>query len=136
LDPDAKEFPSDLTPDGDWLLYITERTGDQQLHLAPFPPVAGQDWNVTADGCQRGWFDVSRQRILFTRVDEEGDAMIWTVSCELTPEVRLGRPEPLVPVPRGVELQRFDPVGERFLGVAKEQVEELTLRLVTNWGEG
>ena len=50
--------------------------------------------------------------------------------------MRLGRPEELFKVPAGTKLQGFDGEGERFLVSGKDASEKVSLRLVTQWGEG
>ncbi|MFT7542622.1 MAG: hypothetical protein ACI9K5_003602, partial [Gammaproteobacteria bacterium] len=136
LEGQHQEYITDLSAESEWMLYVTERTGESQLHLAPFPPDPNKDWAVTADGCNRGWLDEARGRILFSRSDEEGRNAIWSVSCELDPGVRLGRPEELFKVPAGTTLHWFDGEGERFLVTGKDASEKVFLRLVTQWGEG
>jgi len=126
-----RELLMDFADDGEWILYTTNRTGEFQLHLTAFPPDLNKDWAVSGEGCERGWFDGVRNRILFMRPGDEGSESIWSVSCELTPEVRLGRPEELFQVPAGTELWTFDEESERFLIFATNASNKQSLRLVT-----
>jgi hypothetical protein len=132
----TSEYPLELTRDGEWMIYTTDRTGERQLHLGAFPPQPSRDWAVTADGSNAGWFDEERERILFTRRDDGGRTALWSVSCQLTPAVELGRPVELLELPDGVKLQQLDPDGERFLVTVEDENRRSVLRLISNRGKG
>ena len=42
----------------------------------------------------------------------------------------------LFEIPTGTRIQQFDPENERFLIVTQEKSDKISLRVVTNWGEG
>jgi hypothetical protein len=132
----TSEYPQDLTRDGEWMIYTTDRTGERQLHFGAFPPQPSRDWAVTADGSTAGWFDEERERILFTRRDDGGRTALCSVSCQLTPPVELGRPVELLELPDGVRLRQFDPDGERFLVTVEDENRRSVLRLISNRGKG
>ena len=132
LSAELREWPLALTREGEWMLYSTNRTGERQLHLGAFPPDSSRDWVVTADGSEEGYFDEERGRILFWRVDDdELSSTLWSVSYQLSPTVKLGRPEKILDVPKGVELKQFDEANERFLVTVIDENLQWVLRLIS-----
>ena len=130
------------------MLYTSDATGDRQLHLAPFPPDPNRDWTVatlgrtdwSVNGPGGGsWFDEERDRVLF--VNEGPDSIpdagrwIWSVSFTHDPDVQLGRPEPLLALPKDLRISDFDAANLRFLGTANEQPTRIEVRLLRGWRE-
>jgi len=45
-------FPTNaaISPDGRWLAYISEETGDYEVYVQPYPNPAGSKWKITSSG--------------------------------------------------------------------------------------
>ena len=141
LDGDAKVEPvvsgpfaqrsGELSPDGHWLAYESDETGQLEVYVQPYPgpgpktpvSIGGGRWPMWApDGL--ALFYESAGRLLVRPVDTD-------------PTLRLGRPEVLLDL-SGYELgterdrRQFDiaPEGDRFLMM---KVERAQIDLVLNW---
>lgn len=51
-DPQFRHFPAKLSPDGRWLVYVSDESGDAEIYVAPYPSLEGK-WRVSKDG--GGW---------------------------------------------------------------------------------
>ncbi len=51
-DPQFRHFPAKLSPDGRWLAYVSDESGDGEIYVAPYPSLEGK-WRVSKDG--GGW---------------------------------------------------------------------------------
>jgi hypothetical protein len=128
LDPAYDEELESFSPEGDWMLYLSERTGEQQAYLAPFPPgEADRSWPVSADGADDAWFSDELDEIVFRDDDE-----VLAVSLQLDDEVELGRPERLFTLPENTSLEDYDGAG-RFLAVRSTEAGPLKLYVDTEW---
>lgn len=44
-----RHWPSSVTPDGKWLAYLSDQTGDYRIMVRPFPDVQRRVWVVSGD---------------------------------------------------------------------------------------
>jgi len=81
-----------VSPDGKWLAYLSNETGDQEIYARPFPDVNSGKWQISANGGQEPrWSRDGRE--LFYR---SGDAMM-AVAIETKPSFKAGVPQKLFP---------------------------------------
>ena len=90
-----------LSPDGHWLAYISDQTGDYRLYVEAFP-AGGQVFPISiGQGREPVWSRDGRE--LFYR---SGDKQVWAVDIETTPTFKAGTPRLLFEVPYAL-----DPIG-------------------------
>jgi Tol biopolymer transport system component len=121
-----------LSPDGAWLAYMSNASGNDEVYLAHYPDMAGQTRVSTSGGSWPVWDPDGRA--LYYR---QGNA-VMAVSIETSPALELGTPVQLFTgAYMGVDGDRkFDiaPDGERFLMI--ERVDPTTSRqlvVVQGW---
>ena len=52
LDEEFNESGAVLSPDGRWLAYLSDETGELQVYVRPFPDVDSGRWRISTDGGQ------------------------------------------------------------------------------------
>ena len=96
LGGDAMVFPSDLSPDGRYLLYYTGRQGSESNYLTRYPEITGR-WKVsTGTDVNAETFAPDGSAIYYT-----SDDALYRVSFEDGPTPVLGRPEQVGILPEG-----------------------------------
>ena len=107
----------EVSPDGRWLAYRSDESGQFEVYVRPFPNVADGKWPVsTAGGGYPGWSPDGSQ--LFYRTLDGASLMGVTVDTE--PTFRVGIPEILVEGDYAYGFGRgrswdISPDGQRFL---------------------
>ena len=126
---------SALSPDGRWLAYLSNESGEYQIYVRPFPNVDDGKWQISRDGGVGGpvWGPDGRE--LFFRGNL---TTMRRVRVETEPTFVPGRPEVLFPNPyRGGGMGRARPIdlspdGTRFLMI-RETPPNLHFVVVQNW---
>ena len=85
----AEEFDPSLSPSGDYLLYSSDESGEQEVYLRDYPSGTGR-WQVSTSGGTLPQWAPSGDKIYYTR-----DVEFLEVEVELEPQVRLGAPQVL-----------------------------------------
>ena len=133
LQTPRNEWFTDLSPDGHWLAYASDESGQQEIYVRPFPTGGGK-WQISTEGGIRP---------LWTRNGElvyrNGDNMM-AVSIATHPTLSVGTPRLLFE--RHYEglgvYYDVTPDGQRFLMLkASEQTEaaQTQVNVVQNWFE-
>ncbi|MBI4887996.1 MAG: protein kinase [Acidobacteria bacterium] len=132
LNTPAYEGGASLSPDGRWLIHVSNESGQNEVYLRPFPG-PGRRWQVSTDGgTQAVWNPNGRE--LFYR---SGDKMM-AVEVSTTPDVTLSPPRLLFErryaYGAGVTIANYDVTrdGQRFIMV-KEESNAGRLNVVLNW---
>jgi serine/threonine-protein kinase len=129
-----------VSPDGNWLAYESNESGDQfEIFLRPFPDVSGRREKVSiAGGRFPVWGPKGSNELFF--VDLDGGMMAASVT--LSPSLSLGRVTRLFEwekPPRGGSGTPYDvsPIDGRFLleKVASEGPGAINISVVLNWTE-
>jgi Tol biopolymer transport system component len=69
VDTKFEEFDAALSPDGRWLAYSSNESGQLELYVRPFPGTSTAKWQVsTAGGAEPNWTRISRE-LLFVSND-------------------------------------------------------------------
>jgi eukaryotic-like serine/threonine-protein kinase len=127
-----------VSPDGRWLAYLSNETGDMEIYVRPFPDINSGKWQISWNGGQEPrWSRDGRE--LFYR---SGDAMM-VVAIETKPTFKAGVPEKLFPdAYYSTYGHNWDisPDGKRFLmvkgaNVASESGMLQRINIVLNWTE-
>jgi Tol biopolymer transport system component len=129
---DPSEFVNGaISPDGKWLLYVSDETGRQEIYVVPYPGLGEKRQVSTAGGVSGRW--LGDRSILYA---QPSDGKLLAVDLELKGDsLRMAAPRPLfgnkVP-PRGA----FDVArdGKRILiAVPVDDSSSAQIRFVSDW---
>ncbi len=130
LKEEFQERFSEVSPDGAWIAYVSDETGQFEIYVRPFPKV--EDWKVAISrggGISPTWGPDGRE--LFYR---NGTKMM-AVSIQTEPSFAHGTPEVLFErFPDTSHVRQYDisPDDGRFLMIKQDEPEMV---LVQNWFE-
>lgn len=126
IDSPANENRHQLSPDGRYLAYTSDESGERDVYVTSFPETA-QRWTISTDGGdQPVWSRDGRE--LFYRVDDK----MMAVDVSTTPELRASTPRELF---RGSYYWGFNiqydvsPEGDRFVMIEGENTAEIHVTL-------
>jgi Tol biopolymer transport system component len=126
-----------FSPDGRWLLYVSNESGRYEIYVQPYPGPGGK-WQISTEGgTEPVWNPNGRE--LFYR---SGDKMM-AVDIATLPSFAAGKPRLLfegkyVPTPLTNPNYDVSPDGQRFLMVKpseQEQAAPTQINVVLNWFE-
>jgi serine/threonine-protein kinase len=135
---------AEVSPDGRWLAYQSNESGQFEVYVRPFPEVDGGRWQVSTGGGKKPLWARSSKELFY----REPSGAVMSASVESGPTFRAGNPTKLVegggyfaPL---LELGRtydVSPDGQRFLmikvGGESDQTAALppSIVIVQNWSE-
>ena len=110
-DAQAYEADAQVSPDGRWVAYVSQETGQVEVYVQPFPGPGGKERVSTQGGDSVRWARSGRE--LFYRVFS-GESAVMAVDVQTAPHLQLGLPKVLI---KGTFGTTFDvaPDGKRFL---------------------
>jgi dipeptidyl aminopeptidase/acylaminoacyl peptidase len=143
LDSPYDEVSPRLSPNGRWLAYVSEETGDEdwELYVRPFPEVNAGRWMVSGGGGYMPLWAHSGRELFFVSTDRR--LMVVDVETE-GEEFEMGEPRPLFEIPEdfrvGPRHVAFDisPDDREFIMVRAldfSEMESSPVILVMNWVE-
>jgi Tol biopolymer transport system component len=120
-----------VSPDGRWVAYVSDETGQNELYVTSFPEGKGK-WKVSGNGGSYPAWTANSRELFFNNLNDE------IFSCSLTfkgAEVEVGAPQRLFHAPMPGIGTGFDvsPDGQRFLVNLAEQEGSAPLKIVSNW---
>jgi Tol biopolymer transport system component len=131
------EWHAALSPDGEWLAYVSDESGRKEVYMRPFPKASGK-WQVSSGGGIAPVWSPSGTEIFF-----QGDKMMMAATLNMAAGIpQIAEPIELFPLPTGFIVgPEYDisPDGEHFALVQGEggdegqQAERSHLRFVLNW---
>jgi eukaryotic-like serine/threonine-protein kinase len=129
-DPDELENGT-ISPDGKWLLYVSNETGRREVYVVPYPSL-GEKRQVSTSGAVSGMW-LGNNAILY---NQPPDGRLFAVDVETQGGgLRLGAPRPIFggkPPPRGPFAATRD--GKRLLvAVPVEDVASAQIRFISDW---
>jgi eukaryotic-like serine/threonine-protein kinase len=141
LSGDKKPFPflrtefseryARFSPDGKWLAFGSNESGDNEVYVAPFPGPGGKLQVSTSGGHSPLWRRDGRE-IFYIAPDRK----LMAVEVETSPALRIGNPRPLFQTHLPAPWISYEPSpdGQAFL-LANLQSEETSppVTLVLNW---
>ena len=133
----ANEFEPTLSPDGRWLAYVSDETGEHQIYVVPFPGPGGR-MTVSTDGGHEPVWHPDGSALFYLN----GDAMM-TVPLSSGADLLEDGPRVLFRLDRVTEVmphgRNYDisPDRERFVWTrfVEPPVEVTQLQIVLNWFE-
>jgi serine/threonine-protein kinase len=137
LHSEANEAAPALSPDGNWIAYSSDRTGNCAIYVEKFPELGSRRQISTDGGAEAAWSSDGRElyyrerdRLMAVGIETEGD---FTVG---SPEVLF---DGLAPPSCFVRNYDVSPDGQRFLvpqaSVGAGAVEAPDIIIVENWFE-
>jgi len=130
----AEMFPA-LSPDGHWLAYASNESGQSEVYVRPFPETATAKWQVsTAGGSEPAWASTGRELLYLNGKGE-------MTSAEVQPGATfsLGKQHPLFSAtqfsrPGPVPSFSLTPDDKRFLMVREgDNSQQSELIVAENW---
>ncbi|HUG87258.1 MAG TPA: protein kinase [Actinomycetota bacterium] len=99
-----------LSPDGRWIAYVSNLSGDDEVYLSPFPEHGGRRWQVSSGGGLEPRWSPDGREITFRQGD---DLLVVEVSSGNGRPV-LGRSERLfhLPYPANLHVAQYDPAPD------------------------
>jgi len=124
-----------ISPDGQWIAYVSNQTGSDEIYLERFPDLGDRRLVSTGGGRHPVWSRGGRELFYF----EEGRRMM-SVPIENEPVFATGKPQMLFEGDSFRITYDVDPAGQRFLMVKREYAGSETntnvdLVFVQNWFE-
>jgi hypothetical protein len=136
------EVQPQISPDGKWMAYTSNQSGEFEIYVRPFPEVNKAIWKISTNGGDSPlWSPDGRE--LFYRLGNS----IMAVEVEAAPTFNTGKPKILFQgeyyAPATSSLNPWDihPDGKRFLMVkpaeaaSTEEESRPTINIVLNWFE-
>jgi eukaryotic-like serine/threonine-protein kinase len=117
------ESSATMSPDGKWIAFQSNESGQPEVYVAPFPPT-GAKWAVSQNGgITPRWRGDGRE--LFFIQPSNQDVMAVPVGLGATPEI--GKPVPLfrVPVSSGAVAWDVSADGQRIIAAADRGPEPM-----------
>ena len=140
LATEFRETNAEISPDGRWLAYQSDASGQNEIYVRPFPGVDEGRWPISAGGGSSPlWGPDGRE--LFYR---DGASNVVAVPLRQGPSFQPGTPELVI---EGAYYQSvfgrsydISPDGERFLmikstGAANDATAQGRINIIFNWFE-
>ena len=137
----AKEELARFSPDGRWVAYRSDESGQLEIFVQPFPG-PGPKWQISAEGGSEPRWSRSGRELFYRQDDKlnrQNDKMM-VVDVETMPTLRAGRPRVLFEgqfYDFGINCYDVTPDGSRFLMIKEDPAElgPAHVNVVLNWFE-
>ncbi len=125
LETGFQTYSARFSPDGRWVAYDSDESGEQEVYVRPFPGPGGVVRISTAGGRHPVWSRDGRELFYVA-----GFGGVTSVPVKSSPRFEAGKPVPLFQVPGGdFDVSRD---GKRFLALAPVWKPQ-PLSLLVNW---
>jgi Tol biopolymer transport system component len=125
-----------ISPDGRWLSYASNETGQQEIYIRPFPPLAsGQSrWQVSVGGGQFSNWMPKSDALVYIR---HSDAGVFRVPFQPGATPQIGSPERLFTIETPQHNLQPTPDGKRFLALRSlpTRYKANQVYVILNWLE-
>lgn len=135
LNSEFNEGEPAISPDGQWLAYVSNRSGSAEIYVRPFSKLNEAEIQVSVGGgYQPRWTSDGRE------LAYRGPSDLMIVDITTEPEFQAGKPEPLLSLGEYLyyDMRNFDiaPDGQRFLMVKQMSEGDFPVSrviIVQNW---
>jgi serine/threonine protein kinase/Tol biopolymer transport system component len=124
----GQELVASLSPDGRWLAYHSDESGQREIYAQSFP-VPGRKVRISVDGGAAPLWSRDGRELLYFK-----DGTIFSVAIHPGAELDPGAPQPLMSEPKGTTGGDFTSDGERLLSTVGPEVQR-DIRVILNWTE-
>jgi serine/threonine-protein kinase len=140
LQTPAGETTGRISPDGRWVAYLSNESGQNEIYVRPFPDANGGKWQISiGGGAEIVWGPSSKE--LFYRTGPNREKMM-VVDIQTQPNFAPGRPRELFDVPYYSRVSNgadygVSPDGQRFLMIKNPErgAASPLINVVLNWFE-
>ncbi|MBN1569172.1 MAG: serine/threonine-protein kinase [Acidobacteria bacterium] len=126
-----------ISPDGKWLAYVSNQSGQYEVYIRPFPEVKKWRKPVSIGGGNSPLWSPDSRELFYRNADS-----VMAVAVEDEPTFRLGKPVRLFPDTyvewnTSTDLHPWDihPDGKRFLLMKGSDPAPQQINIVLNWTE-
>jgi Tol biopolymer transport system component len=146
LEGEYAEGQAEISPDGQWMAYVSSESGQREIYVRPFPDVKTKRWKISNNGGQNPLWSPDGRELFYI----SGDSLM-AVKVKLEPTFEHEKPSSLLKVDaysinsnlRNLHPWDIDPDGKRFLMVKPAETvgegsaaeEPHKIRVVQNWFE-
>ena len=137
LDSPAFEAMPEISPDGRWLAYVSNESGNDEIYVRPFPDVGAGLWQISTDGGSEPLWARNGEELFFRR-----DGAVVAVRIQTDPVFSVGNPEVILEGPYlqgilGGRSYDINADGDKFLMLATITDESAApqIVIVQNWVE-
>jgi eukaryotic-like serine/threonine-protein kinase len=92
IDRDAGASALDVAPEGDWVAYHADDTGQYGVYIERYPELGNRQLVSDADGGWGAWWSADGGEVYYRRL---GDGAMMAVSVQTSPSLVIGTPEML-----------------------------------------
>jgi eukaryotic-like serine/threonine-protein kinase len=132
----ATEDQGQFSPDGHWLAYTSNESGQAEVYMIPFPPSAGAKWQVSrGGGVQPRWRRDGKELFYISP-----DSKMMSVEVSTVPVFQAGDPHTIFQsdiVDTGIRTGPMSwdlaPDGNRFLIITPTTSDTPALTVILNW---
>jgi serine/threonine-protein kinase len=132
------EYNGEVSPDGHWLAYQSNESGQDQIYVRPFPNVDSGHWQISTSGGTRPLWARSGRELFYL----DRDNAMTSVPVHTTPAFSPGNPTKLFGgryLSASGRTYDVSPDGQRFLMIKDNAVGDQTVApaivVVLNWQE-
>ncbi len=135
LQTDGNESAAVFSPDGRFMAYVSDETGQDEVYVRAYPGPGGK-WTISNGGGREPVWNHDGSEIYYRSQD-----WLMAVPIETVPELQLGKPQNLFEAPfdeAGAPYANYDvtPDGKGFTMVrSEEELSSTRLIVVVNWFE-
>jgi Tol biopolymer transport system component/DNA-binding winged helix-turn-helix (wHTH) protein len=117
-----------LSPDGHWIVYVSDETGSPEVYVDSFPTPGVRQQVSTGGGAQPVWRGDGRELFYLS-----ADHHVMALSIAFGGSVRLGKPQPLFSLPEGSPFAVTSD-GMRIVSVIRERADNAdAITILTDW---
>jgi len=129
LQTKARELYGRVSPDGNWLAYVSDESGSNEVYVTQFPQPA-RSWRISTSGGTNPYWRGDGKELFFVSGNK-----LMVVSVSSGTEFQAGTPQPLFEIDGTNYAPSKD--GQRFLvSVVTEKAPAPPINVVLNWTAG
>jgi eukaryotic-like serine/threonine-protein kinase len=136
------EENGEVSPDGRWLAYQSDESGQSQVYVRPFPKVDDGRWQISPSGGSRPLWARNGRELFYL----DATNLLMAVPVQTSPAFSAGNPAKVFDtryaVPQNARTYDVSPDGQRFLMIKTNQQTErsagqapASIVVVVNWLE-
>lgn len=132
LQSPAVEYGAAFSPDGRWMSYISNESGQYELFVVPFPKLGGK-WQISAHGANKALWSRNGKELLY----DDGKKIMRT-DVKLEPIFDFSSPQAVCDLPATMfGFHDMTPDGKKFvIGLAEgSEVKAREVNVVVGWFE-
>ncbi|MGH9523466.1 MAG: TolB family protein, partial [Terriglobales bacterium] len=123
-----------ISPDGHWLVYTSNESGQLTVFLVPYPNASAGKWQVSTNGGQFPCWRGDSKEIFYFGTDNRAYAVAFDGSGA---QPQVGTPRPLFEIPNTAFNGFYEvmPDGKRFILNRVPEQTSTPISLLVNWQE-